>query len=76
MNFGHDSLAKVAADLFRAQEKTLAVAESCTGGLLANVFTGVCGASKFFRGAIVCYSNDVKIQLLECPSACSSSTAR
>ena len=65
--YGHDSLAKVAADLLRAQEKTLAVAESCTGGLLANLFTDVCGASKFFRGAIVCYSNDAKMQILDVP---------
>ncbi|HUJ44275.1 MAG TPA: competence/damage-inducible protein A [Opitutaceae bacterium] len=65
--YGHDSLAKVVADLFRAQDKTVAVAESCTGGLLANLFTDVCGASKFFRGAIVCYSNDAKTQILDVP---------
>jgi nicotinamide-nucleotide amidase len=65
--YGHDSLAKVVADLFRAQEKTVAVAESCTGGLLANLFTDVCGASKFFRGAIVCYSTDAKTQILDVP---------
>jgi nicotinamide-nucleotide amidase len=65
--YGHDSLAKVVADLFRAQEKTVALAESCTGGLLANLFTDVCGASKFFRGAIVCYSNDAKTQILDVP---------
>ena len=67
VNYGHDSLAKVAADLLRGQEKTLAVAESCTGGLLASAFTDICGASKFFRGAIVCYSNDLKTQLLSVP---------
>jgi nicotinamide-nucleotide amidase len=67
VNFGHDAPAKVAADLLRAQEKTLAIAESCTGGLLANEFTDICGASKFFRGAIVCYSNDLKTQLLQVP---------
>ena len=67
VNFGHDALAKVAADLLRAQDKTLAIAESCTGGLLAHAFTDLCGASKFFRGAIVCYSNDLKTQLLAVP---------
>lgn len=67
VNYGHDPLAKVAADLLRGQEKTLAVAESCTGGLLASAFTDICGASKFFRGAIVCYSNDLKTQLLSVP---------
>jgi len=69
VGYGHDSLAKVVADLFRAQEKTLAIAESCTGGLLANLFTDVCGASKFLRGAIVCYSNDAKTQLLDVPES-------
>ena len=67
--FGHDSPAKVASDLLRAQEKTLAVAESCTGGRLASVFAEVCGATKFFRGAIVCYSNDVKAQILGVPES-------
>jgi len=68
-NYGHDSLARVVSDLFRAQEKTLGVAESCTGGLLANMFTDLCGASKFFRGAIVCYGNDAKMQILDVPES-------
>jgi nicotinamide-nucleotide amidase len=59
----------VNADLLRAQEKTLAVAESCTGGRLASVFTEVCGASKFFRGAVVCYCNDAKMQILDVPES-------
>ncbi len=64
---GHDSLAKVCADLLRAQEKTLAVAETATGGRLANAFTDICGASKFFAGGCVCYSNESKMQLLDVP---------
>jgi nicotinamide-nucleotide amidase len=67
MCFGYDSLAKVCADLLRAQEKTLAVAETATGGLLANAFTDICGASKFFAGGVVTYSNDSKMTLLDCP---------
>jgi nicotinamide-nucleotide amidase len=65
--YGNDSLAKVCADMLRSQEKLLAVAESATGGLLANAFTGLCGASKFFSGGCVCYSNDSMIQLLDVP---------
>jgi nicotinamide-nucleotide amidase len=65
--FGHDSLAKVVADQLRENARTLAVAESCTGGLLANSFTDICGASKFFQGGIVSYSNDAKMLLLDCP---------
>ena len=67
--YGHDSLAKVGADLLRAQGRTLAVAESCTGGRLASVFTDVCGSSKFLRGAVVCYGNDVKMQVLDVPES-------
>jgi nicotinamide-nucleotide amidase len=67
--YGHDSLAKVDAELLRAQDKTLAVAESCTGGRLANVFTDVCSSAKFFRGAVVCYGNDAKMQILDVPES-------
>jgi nicotinamide-nucleotide amidase len=64
---GHDSLAKVCADLLRAGEKTLAVIEAATGGLMANAFTDLCGASKFFAGGCICYSNEARMQLLEVP---------
>lgn len=67
VGFGHDSLAKVVSDQLRQHGRTLAVAESCTGGLLANSFTDICGASKFFMGGIVSYSNDSKTLLLDCP---------
>ena len=65
--YGHDSLAKVCADLLRAQETKLAVAETATGGLLAQAFTAVCGACKFFAGGVVCCSNDAKMLLLDVP---------
>ena len=67
VTLGHDSLAKVCADLLRAQDKRLAVAETATGGLLAHAFTDICGASKVFSGGCVCYSNDSKMQLLDVP---------
>ncbi len=67
MSYGHDSLAKACADLLRAGEHTLAVAETATGGLLANAFTDISGASKFFAGGCVCYSNESKMQLLDVP---------
>ncbi|HEY0945060.1 MAG TPA: CinA family nicotinamide mononucleotide deamidase-related protein [Opitutaceae bacterium] len=65
--YGHDSMAKVCADLLRAQEKTLAVAETATGGLLASAFNDMCGVSKFFAGACICCSHDAKMQLLDVP---------
>jgi nicotinamide-nucleotide amidase len=67
VTYGHDSVAKVCADLLRAQEKRLAVAETATGGLVAQAFTAVSGACKFFAGGVVCCSNDAKMQLLDVP---------
>ncbi len=65
--FGHASLVKVVGDQIRAQGHTLAVAESCSGGLLANSFADLRGAAKFFQGGIVSYSNEAKMLLLDCP---------
>jgi nicotinamide-nucleotide amidase len=65
--YGHDSLARVCAELLRAQERRLAVVETATGGLLSQAFTEVCGACKFFAGGIICCTNDTKTQLLEVP---------
>ncbi|MBL9202471.1 MAG: CinA family nicotinamide mononucleotide deamidase-related protein, partial [Opitutaceae bacterium] len=67
VGYGHDSLARVCAELLRSQEKRLAVVETATGGMLAQAFTEVCGACKFFAGGVVCCSNDAKMQLLDVP---------
>ncbi|MBM3852016.1 MAG: CinA family nicotinamide mononucleotide deamidase-related protein [Verrucomicrobia bacterium] len=67
IGYGHDSLARVCADLLRQQEKRLSVVETATGGLLAQTFTEVCGACKFFAGGVVCCSNDAKMLLLDVP---------
>lgn len=69
MCFGHDSLAKVCADLLRAQEKRVAVAEMATGGLLSSSFTDICGATKFFAGACICYTNDARMLMLDVPES-------
>lgn len=47
--------------------KTLAIAESCTGGRIAQVFTANAGASKYFKGSIVSYATESKIKILEVP---------
>lgn len=65
--YGDEPLAKVIFNHLRADERTLAVAESCTGGLLANAFTDIPGASKVFTGGIVCYNNHAKAELLGVP---------
>lgn len=57
------SLAAAAGRLLNARGLTLAVAESCTGGLIGHRITSVSGSSRYFLGGIVAYSNDVKMRL-------------
>ncbi len=59
----------VVVRLMDQQDWTLALAESCTGGLIANAITNVPGASKIFRGGIVAYSNDAKRKFLSVHAA-------
>lgn len=47
----------------------LATAESCTGGLIANVLTDLPGSSQWFEGGLVAYSNAVKIEILRVPES-------
>ena len=64
---GHASLGSIVVEQLHSMEKTVALAESCTGGLLANAFTDVPGASRVFSGSVVCYSNEIKMNLLGIP---------
>ncbi len=61
-----DSFPAAVAKSLRAQDPpaTLAIAESCTGGLAGELVTSEGGASTFFRGSIVAYSDEVKISVL------------
>ena len=59
---------KIAQRLTQAG-KTLAPAESCTGGLIAHRITNVPGASAFFEGAVVAYSNAAKVAQLSVAAA-------
>ena len=60
------SAARLGARL-RRSGFTLAVAESCTGGLLGAGLTAVSGSSDWFLGGVIAYSNDVKVRLLGVP---------
>ncbi len=53
--------------LCRAKGLTLSTAESCTGGLIAERLTDVAGASAVFKGGVVSYTNEVKINVLDVP---------
>lgn len=56
-------------DLMRENKKTLSLAESCTGGLMAHKITSLAGASDFFLGSLVTYSNDLKRKVLNVSAA-------
>ncbi len=62
--YGDEPLEKIVGDLLRAKNLTLAAAESCTGGYLSHLFTAIAGSSDYFKGGIVAYHNDIKINLL------------
>jgi len=57
----------VLGELFTKQQKTIATAESCTGGSIASLLSSVPGSSAYFRGSVVSYATDVKIDLLNIP---------
>jgi nicotinamide-nucleotide amidase len=59
-----ETLEEVIVKLLAQHNQTLAVAESCTGGLLANRITNVPGASGVFLAGYVCYANQAKIEML------------
>ena len=61
---GEETLEVVVGHTLRNKKLTLAVAESCTGGHLAHQITSVAGSSEYFRGGVVAYANDVKIEHL------------
>ncbi|GJQ27055.1 MAG: putative competence-damage inducible protein [Phycisphaerae bacterium] len=65
---GDDTISDAAARLLIAQKKTIATAESCTGGLIAKRLTDVPGSSAYFIQSFVTYSNDAKQRLLEIPA--------
>ena len=62
---GDETLAAVLVRLLSERKQNLAVAESCTGGFLANEITNVPGASKVFAAGYVTYSNEEKIRTLD-----------
>jgi nicotinamide-nucleotide amidase len=59
-----DSLESVAGKLLLKKGATAATAESCTGGRIAHRITSIPGSSMYFKGGIVAYSNEVKVNVL------------
>jgi len=63
----NESLEEVVGMYLVMRQKSLAVAESCTGGLLAERLTRIPGSSNFFLGGVICYSNELKTKLAGVP---------
>ncbi len=63
------ALAQQVGERLRRQGRSLAVAESCTGGLLGAALTDVPGSSAYFLGGVISYADRVKVQQLQVPDA-------
>ena len=66
--FGYEdeeTIETVVAKLFTKKKKTLATAESCTGGAIAQHITALAGASAYFKGSVVSYATETKINVLK-----------
>jgi nicotinamide-nucleotide amidase len=66
--YSEQTLEEIIAVALMEKRLTVAVAESCTGGLIANRLTDVPGSSVYFERGLVTYSNEAKIQLLGVPA--------
>ena len=65
--FDNENLGLVIGRMLAGSGKTLAVAESCTGGNIAHFITSNAGSSAYFKGGVVAYSNEIKNKLLDVP---------
>ena len=64
---GDQTISEVVGSLLKNGGKTIATAESCTGGLIAKYLTDVPGSSEYYRGSVVAYANEIKQSLLKVP---------
>jgi nicotinamide-nucleotide amidase len=67
-SYGEKTLEEVIAGLLTEKKLTIAVAESCTGGLITNRLTDVSGSSDYLERGLVTYSNTAKIGMLSVPA--------
>lgn len=64
---GTADLAEVVLEQCRSRSLRIAVAESCTGGMLGERLTAIAGSSDVFAGGVIAYDNEVKIEMLGVP---------
>ena len=58
--YNDETLEQVVGKLLKSRLKTLATAESCTGGYIAHLITSIPGSSEYFKGSVISYANEVK----------------
>ena len=61
-------MAQLVGQVLKQQHKTMATAESCTGGLIAHEITRYAGSSAYFKGSVIAYSNEIKQHILHVPA--------
>ncbi|SHM45420.1 competence/damage-inducible protein A [Flavobacterium xinjiangense] len=64
-----ETLEVVVGKMLTKQNKTISTAESCTGGKIAQLLTSFPGASNYFKGSVVCYATEIKINVLGIPDS-------
>lgn len=62
--YNKETMAEVIGHFLKQNGKTLAVAESCTGGFISHLITSVAGCSAYYKGSVTAYSNEIKEKLL------------
>lgn len=62
--YNKETMAEVIGHFLKQNGKTLAVAESCTGGFISHLITSVTGCSAYYKGSVTAYSNEIKEKLL------------
>ncbi len=62
---GEETLEEVVGKILKDRELKIAVAESCTGGLISSMITNISGSSVYFERGVVCYSNASKVEILK-----------
>jgi nicotinamide-nucleotide amidase len=60
-----ETLEKIIGEMLKSKKKTMALAESCTGGYLGHLITSIAGSSDYFNGGIIAYANDIKMNVLK-----------
>ena len=68
MDFESKIISREVSEILWETEKTVGTAESCTGGRIAEAIIAVPGASKYFKGGIISYVNEIKERLLNVDS--------